>query len=230
MGAKNERMRPLRHSYTNRTLGDGATVIKRYQGPGAIERLAREQAVLHAVRGRVPVPAVLGSADGCLTMRFMAGTHGQELLEAGHGAGVLHACGTMLRRIHRLDVGEIAAAAPAPGQVLVHGDFGPQNVLLDPATMEISAVLDWEWAHAGDPVEDLAWCEWIIRMHHPGQVSLLGAFFGAYGEAVPRWPRRQAFMVGRCQSLLEFCHQHDPGGPGEAQWADRVTVTRGWRE
>jgi hypothetical protein len=44
-------MRPLRHSYTNRTLGDGASVVKRYQGPGAPGRSRLEQAMLHALQG-----------------------------------------------------------------------------------------------------------------------------------------------------------------------------------
>lgn len=226
-------MRPLRHGYTNWTLGDGATVVKCYQGPGAVARFQGEHAVLNILQGRVPVPAVLSSEDGCLTMRFMSCVHGQELLEAGHGDGVLRACGTMLRRIHQLDPGEIAAALPsraADGQVLVHGDYGPQNVLLNPATLEITAVLDWEWAHPGDPVEDLAWCEWIVRMHHPGQVSLLGMFFDAYGGAIPPWPDRQAFMLDRCRSLLDLCRRQEPGGHGEAQWAHRLAVTLGWQE
>jgi aminoglycoside phosphotransferase (APT) family kinase protein len=38
---------------------------------------------------------------------------------------------------------------------LVHGDFKAGNVLLDGD--EISAVLDWETAHLGDPREDLGW-------------------------------------------------------------------------
>lgn len=226
-------MQPLRHSYTNSTLGDGATVVKCYQGPGARARSQHEHAVLNVLQGRVPVPPVLGSEDACLTMGFMSGTHGQELLETGHGGGVLRACGTTLQRIHQLDAGEIAAALPSracEGHVLVHGDYGPQNVLLDPATLEITAVLDWEWAHAGDPVEDLAWCEWIVRMHHPRQVSLLGIFFDAYGGAIPPWPDRQAFMAGRCRSLLDLCHRQEPGGPGEAQWAHRLAVTGAWQE
>ncbi len=183
-------MRPLRHSYTNRTIGDGATVVKCYQGPGGPARSEREHAVLRALHGRVPVPPVLGSRDGCLTMGFMNGIHGQELLEGGRPDGVLRACGTALRRIHQLDISEIADALPGPAddrQVLVHGDYGPNNVLLDPVTLEITAVLDWEWAHAGDPIEDLAWCEWIVRMHHPHHAGLLGQFFGAYGGAIPPW-------------------------------------------
>jgi aminoglycoside phosphotransferase len=225
-------MRPLRHSYTNHTVGDGVTVVKCYQEPGALARSRREQAMLDALQGQVPVPQILDYSAGCLTMTFMNGIHGQELLDAGWAGGVLRACGTMLWRIHQFGTGGIAALATAAGdgQVLVHGDYGPQNVLLDPGALEITAVLDWEWAHAGHPVEDIAWCEWIIRMHHPRLVSQLGVFFGAYGGAVPPWQARQAAMLGRCRSLLDLSHQQQPGGPGETQWALRLAVTRAWQE
>jgi Phosphotransferase enzyme family len=226
------RMRPLRHSYTNRTLGDGRTVVKLYQGVGARARSRRERAVLAALQGRLPVPAVQSARDQSLTMAFRPGVHGQELLDAGRGGDVLRACGAMLASIQRIDLGEVAAALPGAagrGRVLVHGDYGPNNVLLDPATAAITAVLDWEWAHAGDPAEDLAWCEWIVRMHHPGQVSLLAQFFGAYGGQIPPWPARQTIMTGRCRSLLDLCHRQDPGGPAEALWARRLAVTEAWR-
>lgn len=47
--------------------------------------------------------------------------------------------------------------APAPPRALavVHGDFRVGNILVSPAGL--SAVLDWEFAHLGDPHEDLAW-------------------------------------------------------------------------
>jgi aminoglycoside phosphotransferase (APT) family kinase protein len=38
---------------------------------------------------------------------------------------------------------------------LVHGDFKPGNVLLDQG--HVTAVLDWETVHLGDPHEDLGW-------------------------------------------------------------------------
>ncbi len=41
------------------------------------------------------------------------------------------------------------------GSVLVHGDFKPGNALL--MGDEITAMLDWETAHLGDPLEDLGW-------------------------------------------------------------------------
>ena len=38
---------------------------------------------------------------------------------------------------------------------LVHSDLNPKNVLVDPGTLEVTAVLDWEFAHAGSPYADL---------------------------------------------------------------------------
>lgn len=43
-----------------------------------------------------------------------------------------------------------------PVKRLVHGDFRIGNFLVDPET-GINAVLDWELAHLGDPMEDLGW-------------------------------------------------------------------------
>jgi aminoglycoside phosphotransferase (APT) family kinase protein len=44
---------------------------------------------------------------------------------------------------------------PPARPVLVHGDFRPGNVLVQEG--KITAVLDWELAHVGDPCEDLGW-------------------------------------------------------------------------
>jgi aminoglycoside phosphotransferase (APT) family kinase protein len=52
----------------------------------------------------------------------------------------------------RLGTLERAAAAP---RTLVHGDFRLGNLMLGPEG--VRAVLDWELAHIGDPLEDLGW-------------------------------------------------------------------------
>lgn len=51
----------------------------------------------------------------------------------------------------------LAEAAPRPPErsVLVHGDLGPGNVLHD--GQRVTGLCDWELAHVGDPMEDLAW-------------------------------------------------------------------------
>lgn len=38
---------------------------------------------------------------------------------------------------------------------LVHSDFNPKNLLVDPVTARITGLIDWEFAHAGSPYTDL---------------------------------------------------------------------------
>jgi aminoglycoside phosphotransferase (APT) family kinase protein len=38
---------------------------------------------------------------------------------------------------------------------LVHSDANPKNLLMDPATLTITGLLDWEFAHSGHPFTDL---------------------------------------------------------------------------
>ena len=45
---------------------------------------------------------------------------------------------------------------PAAKLSVVHGDYRSGNFLFEPKG-EITAVLDWEMCHLGDPLEDLAW-------------------------------------------------------------------------
>ncbi len=55
-------------------------------------------------------------------------------------------------------------AAHAPTAVtrtaLIHGDCGPGNFLYDDG--KITALIDWEFAHIGDPADDMAWLEFRI--------------------------------------------------------------------
>lgn len=112
--------------------------------------------------------------------------------------------------------------------VLTHGDAGEGNFLAQGD--RVSALLDWEFAHLGDPIEDLAWCEWIVRTHHPDHTNALADFFGAYGGHVPDWPQRQAAMVTRCLDLQKFCERWEPGGRGAHQWTQRAHTTANWQE
>ncbi len=204
----------VEHGYTNSTVGDGALVVKCYQGPDAGVRLRTEARFLRRLRGRLPVPRVHSVTDTSVSMRFVPGAHGQDLLDDGRAAEVLAECGRTLARLHRLGI--------------VHGDYGPQNMLFDPVTFETAAILDWEWAHPGRPVEDLAWCEWIVRAHHPEHVPQLRHFFDAYAAAVPAWTERHACMLARCRDLLDFSARWEPGGEGEKLWRRRIDDTATW--
>lgn len=223
-------MEVLPHSYTNHTTRDGLLVTKSYRGPDAPARCAREAAVLSALAGRLPVPPVLRRSGASLSLGFLPGVPGQDLIDGGLAGQVLRACGRMLRRIQ--------AIAPAQAQVedrhggaavLVHGDYGPNNTLLDAAADEVVGVVDWEWAHAGDPVEDLAWCEWIVRMHHPEHVHALSSLFDGY-HARPPWAERQRAMVAQCRALLALCERWQPPGTAVDMWRQRLLVTESWTE
>lgn len=65
----------------------------------------------------------------------------------------------------------------APGApVLLHGDIGFHNFLFD--DNRLSAVLDWEFAHLGDPAEDLAYVRNTL-----GSALDWPVFMAAYREA-----------------------------------------------
>lgn len=237
----------MRHGYTNRTDARDGIVAKSYDGPDPAMRRARESAMLAYLAGRFPVPPLRGAVDGELHTGLVGGTHGQDLLAAGHGEAVLRTCGSLLARLQAIDPVDVPAVidrhdGPVPvdrpdrpdrpvrhDSVLVHGDFGPNNLLLDPRTFEPTALVDWEWAHLGAPIEDLAGCELIVRMHHPGHVMDLDAFFAAFGWR-PAWADRQAAMLARCEELVRFCERWDDGGAGAGMWRERVATTASWTE
>jgi aminoglycoside phosphotransferase (APT) family kinase protein len=60
------------------------------------------------------------------------------------------------RPVFDLAIRWLEAHAPEPGrQTLVHGDFRNGNLIVGPDG--IRAVLDWEIAQLGDPMQDLGW-------------------------------------------------------------------------
>ncbi len=91
--------------------------------------------------------------------------------------------------------------APPPAPELVHGDFRNGNLVVGPDG--VRAVLDWELAHLGDPVEDLGWMcvkSWRFGVSgHPvggfGHVpELVAAYQAAGGRPVDEDALR--FWVG----------------------------------
>jgi len=69
-------------------------------------------------------------------------------------------------------------APPAVEPRLVHGDFRNGNLVVGPDGLR--AVLDWELAHLGDPVEDLGWC--CVRSWRFGNVDLPVGGFGTVDD------------------------------------------------
>jgi aminoglycoside phosphotransferase (APT) family kinase protein len=224
-------MTPLAGGHSGRTFvgeaGGERTVVRIYppgdvRGPTAPEV---DRAVLHLVRGLVPVPEVVelvrehpaSGRPGLLVTSWMPGVRGDLVLPGLDAAGMGRlgrAMGTTAATLAgipwlrpgsfvdaELTLGDLPGAglpewvesrltrwdAPARARLtrlaeraqvvldgvgracLVHGDLNPKNVLVDPSTFSLTAVLDWEFAHAGHPWTDVGN---LVRFErHPAYVS-----------------------------------------------------------
>jgi aminoglycoside phosphotransferase (APT) family kinase protein len=105
-------------------------------------------------------------------------------------------------------------APEPPGLGFVHGDYRVGNVFFDEGG--ILAILDWELAHVGDPVEDLGWLcvrAWRFGNDHlaVGGVGTRDALVSAYedesGTAVDREALRFWEAAGNYKLALVFIAQ-----------------------
>lgn len=122
----------------------GARIVRDPALAGARQGLARQCGATLATLHRMPAP-------GLPSLRL--GTPAAELahferIHRGHGTA---------RPVFEFALRWLAAAVPAdpPAACLVHGDFRNGNLVVD--RTGLAAVLDWELAHLGDPMEDLGW-------------------------------------------------------------------------
>jgi hypothetical protein len=139
---------------------------------------ATDVALLTLLRGIVPVPEVrevrrpVGEMPALVVTTFLPGERLDVLLpdlSAGDltrvGTGVGHVlarlAGVAMLRSGEFRDAELAIEPFPPGErtagraVLVHGDLTPARLLVDPVSLAVTGVLDWEAAHAGSPTEDL---------------------------------------------------------------------------
>ena len=81
---------------------------------------------------------------------------------------------------------------PAPERLcLVHGDYRTGNYLYSPDG-KIRAILDWEMAHIGDPLEDLAWS---LDARQNGDRSELAGSLLPHADAVSHWQRSSGLAI-----------------------------------
>ena len=86
-----------------------------------------------------------------------------------------------------LAFGWLDAQMPDPDGpvVLVHGDAGPGNFLFDHD--KLTALIDWEFAHLGDPLEDIAWFSMRCVMEPvPDYFAALEIYERAAGQMIDR--------------------------------------------
>jgi aminoglycoside phosphotransferase (APT) family kinase protein len=215
-------VRPLAGGYSGETFlveRPGEPAVLRVYGKHP-ERAAIDAALLHLVRGLIPVPTVLDlrrpdpsvpDSPAHLLISYMPGERLDTLLARAHpdfGARVARSVAAVLTTLSGIpfmrpatfvdsDLRLSGDDAPADGLVswldrhvgsggglghwdpgllralrdmcaaadglldtvhrtcLVHSDFNAKNILVDPASGQVTALLDWEYAHAGSPYSDL---------------------------------------------------------------------------
>lgn len=99
---------------------------------------------------------------------------------------------------------------------IVHGDYRSGNFLFTPDGM-ISAILDWEMCHIGDPIEDVAWAldvMWPMTRHLPLEEGL-SIWQAASGTELDRcslkwWRLFSAFKASVLWTTASRSFEDDP--------------------
>ncbi|MFS0894471.1 phosphotransferase family protein [Microbacterium sp. 179-I 3D3 NHS] len=185
---------------------DGRSLVEKRM-PDA-RRHDTEVAALRALQGSgLPVPELVADSSGSILMTLLPG----ERLDSGsvdERIELLAASAPLMRRLHELPVP--AGLSPAPddeaivwryreaggpplplviphshGRVFCHGDWTDGNVLA--VDGGITAVVDWEAAHVGDPMRELSRAAWGASLKDPRSVDALVDGYGADPEIVRAW-------------------------------------------
>ncbi|NQX89230.1 MAG: phosphotransferase, partial [Halioglobus sp.] len=94
----------------------------------------------------------------------------------------------------------------APRRTLVHGDFRNGNILVD--EQGLVAVLDWELAHLGDPVQDLGYISANVwRFGAPGPVGGFGEYddlLSGYASVVGERPQMDDVLYWQVYAALSW--------------------------
>lgn len=102
---------------------------------------------------------------------------------------------------------------------LVHSDFNLKNLLVEKTAgaWQVTAVLDWEFAHAGAPLGDLGN---FLRFEEQLPQALIEGFVGAYADpfALPPYWREQALLL----DMAALCGFLDSAEARPLSWATAV--------
>lgn len=203
---------------------DGRRLVeKRFADPA---RRAAEVRALRAVAGQgLPVPELVEVAADSVLMTLMPG----ERLDAASAElrlERLRASAALLRRLHEFDTPSglppapddaaivrryraaggppLRLVVPAPSRpAFCHGDWTDGNLLATSTT--ITAVIDWEAAHVGDPLRELSRAAWGAARKDPRSVDALVSGYGADPALVRSW-----FAIHAAELWLWFAEAGPP--------------------
>jgi aminoglycoside phosphotransferase (APT) family kinase protein len=155
----------------------------------------------------LPVPRIAEEHPGVILMTELPGERLDEQDPEVRLAG-LRASAALLREVHALPVPAGLASAPddaaiiaryrdaggpplplrvpeASGLAFCHGDWTDGNLLATDG--RITGIVDWEAAHAGDPIRELARAAWGAGRKDPRSADALIEAYGADPVEVRAW-------------------------------------------
>ena len=120
-----------------------------------------------------------------------------------------------IEELHNWLEGAISKLPTNLPSAIVHGDYRIDNVILDPKTSEIIAVLDWEMSTLGDPISDLAislvyWsqaCDTLRNQIPVAQEVTSGPGFWTREQVVQRYVSQTGYDISHldeCVALACF--------------------------
>lgn len=187
-------------------LRDGRMLVeKRLSDPVRHDNEA--QALRALVGSDLPVPELVEEHPGSILMTHLPGERLDDQEAEARLAG-LSASASLLRRLHSLapptgllpapddrsiiERYRAAGGPPLPlripettARVFCHGDWGDGNLL--GSAGRISGIVDWESAHLGDPLRDLARAAWGAARKDPRSAATMIEAYGADADAVSAW-------------------------------------------
>jgi Ser/Thr protein kinase RdoA (MazF antagonist) len=107
---------------------------------------------------------------------------------------------------------------------LVHSDLNPKNLLVDPDSLAVTALLDWEFAHAGSPLTDVGN---LLRFER--QPAFRAGVLAGYRARVPDAPPdlERAAEAADLWALLELAGRRRQNRVGAAAYELLLARLRG---
>lgn len=176
-------------------LGEGF-LMQRIAGATLPGKILRDPA-LAAVRPKLA--SQLGSIAAAIHAIDLSRLPELPLLDAQHQVQHLHSqyqAQETARPVFELAFRWLREHLPsAVTPVLVHGDYRHGNLIV--GAQGVHAVLDWELAHIGDPVEDLAWL--CIPPWRFGELDMPVGGFGMREELLDAYERASGTSIDRAR-------------------------------
>ncbi len=110
---------------------------------------------LLAELGGMPMLTAGPFVDGNLSIGTWGEVDGLPMLVENAEPGLGWWTSIELEGLRQLAVDAQALLDTVSRRCLVHSDLNPKNLLIDPDTLQVTGLVDWEFAHAGHPFTDL---------------------------------------------------------------------------